>query len=99
MSSSRLPVPLTDEDRDLLEALRTPGTPENAAIERLVEHSFGRNTSAAAALHALVEVGRKAVVEEVMLTGYAALAAAQDDEDRAYNRAARQRSATVVESQ
>ncbi|MFG1702780.1 hypothetical protein ACFLIM_06275 [Nonomuraea sp. M3C6] len=95
MSASRTPVPLTEEDKELLEAIRTPGTPENAAVQHLAGQALGPETSAAAALHALVDVARKAVLEEVMVTGYAALAAAQDDEDRAFSRAARRRTAKV----
>ncbi|MGI5283545.1 hypothetical protein ACQEVF_09460 [Nonomuraea polychroma] len=40
-------------------------------------------------------MARKAVLDEVMVSGYAALAAAQDDEDRAFSRAARRRTAEV----
>jgi hypothetical protein len=96
MSVSRTPVPLTEQDRDLLEAIRTPGTPENTAIQHLAGRTLGPETSASAALHALVDVARKAVLEEVMVTGYAALAAAENDEDRAFRRAARRRTAEAA---
>ncbi|MFI0482104.1 hypothetical protein [Actinomadura sp. 9N215] len=98
-TKARLPVALTDEDQMLLEAIRTPGTPENQALGQLIGRPLGTGSSAASAVRALVEVARKAVEEEVMLTGYAALAAAQDDEDRAFRRAARRRSAEAVEQQ
>ncbi|WP_127936839.1 hypothetical protein [Nonomuraea polychroma] len=96
MSVSRTPVPLTDQDRELLEAIRTPGSAENMAIQHLAGQTLGPDTSTAAALHTLVDVARKAVLEEVMVTGYAALAAAQDNEDRAFRRAARRRTAEVA---
>jgi hypothetical protein len=49
------------------------------------------NASGAETLHALLAVGHAAVVERVMHSGYAALAAAQDDEDRSARRAMRER--------
>jgi len=99
VSTNRLPVPVTDEVRELIDAIRTPGTPENAALQHLAGQSLSRNSSAATALRALVEVGRKAIVEEAMLEGYEALAAARDEEDYAFTRAARRRSGEVVERQ
>ncbi|GAA0973726.1 hypothetical protein GCM10009555_028890 [Acrocarpospora macrocephala] len=96
MSVSRAPVPLTEQDREFLEAIRTPGSPENLAIQALEGQALGPETSTASALHTLVDVARKAVLVEVMTTGYAALAAAQDEEDSAFRRAARRRAAEVA---
>lgn len=53
------------------------------------------DASEAELLHALVLAGRAAVTEQVMLTGYAALAAAEDDDDRAVRRAMRARAAAL----
>ncbi|WP_147269007.1 hypothetical protein [Sphaerisporangium album] len=96
MTSSRAPVPLTEQDRELLEAIRTPGTPENVAVQALAGQTLSPETSTSAALHTLIDVARNAVLEEVMATGYAALAAAHDDEDHAFRRAARRRTAEVA---
>ncbi|WP_327048294.1 hypothetical protein OG320_10680 [Microbispora sp. NBC_01189] len=96
MSGSRAPVPLNDQDKEFLDAIRTPGTPENSAIERLVGKTLGLETSTSSALHTLVDVARKAVLEEVMVSGYAALAASLDDDDHAFTRAARRRTTEIA---
>ncbi|GLX96604.1 hypothetical protein [Herbidospora sp. NBRC 101105] len=95
MASQRAPVPLSELDRQFLEAIRTPGSPENLAVQQLAGATLGPDTSTATALHTLVDVARKAVLNEVMVTGYAALAAAQTEEDHAHRRAARRRTAEV----
>jgi hypothetical protein len=89
----RKSVPLTAEDREHLERLRTPGSAERAALGRVCGIVLDGNVSEAEALHALLVAGRAAVTEQVMLSGYAALAEAEDDEDRAARRAMRARSA------
>jgi hypothetical protein len=66
------------------------------AVQHLAGQTLGPETSNASALHTLVDVARKAVLEEVMISGYAALAAAQDDEDRAFRWASRRRTAQVA---
>ncbi|WP_061296339.1 hypothetical protein [Herbidospora cretacea] len=95
MTNTRSPVPLSELDRQFLEAIRTPGSPENLAVQQLAGATLGPETSTSAALHTLVDVARKAVLNEVMVTGYAALAAAQTEEDHSQRRAARRRTAEV----
>ncbi len=91
----RKSVPLTADDQALLESLRMPGTPEHAALAEVVGADLPEDASEAETLHALLVAGRLAVVERVMISGYAALAAAQDAEDRATRRAMRARAARL----
>jgi len=95
MSSTtvRKSVPLTAEDQAQLDRLRTPGTPEHEALSQLSGVPIRENASEAETLHALLAVGQAAVVERVMLTGYVALATAQDGEDRSTRRVMRDRAA------
>lgn len=89
----RKSIPLTAEDQAQLDRLRTPGTPEHEALVQISGVPIPDNASEAETLHALLAAGQAAVIERVMLTGYAALAAAQDDEDRSARRAMRERAA------
>jgi hypothetical protein len=91
----RKSIPLTAEDQAHLDRLRTPGTPEHEALSQVAGILLPENASEAETLHALLTAGRAAVTERVMLTGYAALAAAQDDEDRSARRAMRDRAARL----
>ncbi|MGC0313252.1 hypothetical protein [Kitasatospora acidiphila] len=94
-SKVRKSVPLTDEDQVHLERLRTPGTPEHEALSQVAGILLPDDASEAETLHALLMAGRAAVTELVMIGGYAALAAAEDDEDRTARRAIRARAARL----
>lgn len=87
----RKSVPLTAEDQAHLDRLRTPGSPEREALSQVAGILLPDDASEAEALHALIAAGCAAITERAMLTGYAALAAAQDDEDRSVRRAMRTR--------
>ncbi|MFJ5121122.1 hypothetical protein [Kitasatospora sp. NPDC088548] len=89
----RKSVPLTDEDQVHLQQLRTPGTPEHEALSQVTGMLLPDDASEAETPHALLLTGRAAVTEQVMIGGYAALAAAEDNEDRADRRAVRTRAA------
>lgn len=91
----RKSVPLTSADRDHLERLRAPDSAEREALSQVTGIVLDSDASEAELLHALVLAGRAAVTEQVMLTGYAALAAAEDDDDRAVRRAMRARAAAL----
>lgn len=81
---------MTAEDTQAVERVRRPGSIERLALAELgIELSA--NPSEAEVLQALVEAGRTAVQQQVMATGYAALAEAQDEEDRAHELAMRGR--------
>jgi hypothetical protein len=88
-TTTRKSVPLTEEELADLAALRSPDTPEHAALNELL--SIGDNPSEALVLLALLRLGRQRVSEAVLERGYADLAAAEDDDDRAARRALRQR--------
>ncbi|MFW6694680.1 hypothetical protein [Streptomyces sp. MAR4 CNX-425] len=90
----RKSVPLTSEDQAVLDRLRTPGTAEHEALRDVAGILLDDDASEAETLHALLTAGRLAVTERVMLSGYAALAAAQD-EDAADRRAMRARAARL----
>lgn len=94
-TTARKSIPLTAEDQAQLDRLRTPGTPEHEALSQMSGTPIPDNASEAETLHALLSVGHAVIVERVMLTGYAALAATQDDEDRSARRAMRDRAARL----
>jgi hypothetical protein len=83
----RKTVPLSAGEVAELEAARTDGTVEHAALTELA----GDARSESAVLHALVALGIRSVQERVLEKGYAALAASQDEEDEAYHAAMRGR--------
>lgn len=83
-SPPRTPVPLTAAELEAIERARAGGSLVELAGE-------GSIKSQAAALHALVVLGLERVHEREMEHGYAALAASQDEEDRAYRAAVRRR--------
>ncbi|MEU8561664.1 hypothetical protein AB0C45_09260 [Streptomyces cyaneofuscatus] len=91
----RKSVPLSQEDQAHIERLRTTGSPEHEALEQMAGIRLPDDASEAETLHALLTAGRIAVTEHAMLTGYAALAAAQDEEDTSTRRAMRARSARL----
>lgn len=89
-TTTRKSVPVTAEDAATVERVQEPQSMERTALAELgIELSA--TPSEAEVLQALIEAGRIAVQQQVMATGYAALAAAQDDEDRAYAMAMRGR--------
>lgn len=85
----RKTVPLTKDELDTLEAARVEGSAAYEALTELVGTGAGK--SEAATLHAAMSLGVAAINERIQARGYAALAAAQDDEDRAYHAAMRRR--------
>jgi hypothetical protein len=88
---ARKTVPVTAEDSLAVQRVRQPESAERTALAQLLGVELPANPSEAEVLQALVEAGRHAVEQQVMLTGYAALAAARDNEDEAYERAMRAR--------
>jgi hypothetical protein len=88
-STTRKSVPLTEEELADLDLLRSPDTPEHAALDELL--SIGDNPSEASVLLALLRLGRQRVSEAVMERGYADMAASEGNDDRAAKRALRQR--------
>ncbi len=85
----RKTVPLNPEELALLEASRSQGSPAHQALTELLGPAAAK--SEASVLHAAVSLGLSVIQERVADHGYAALAAAQDDEDRAYHKAMRAR--------
>lgn len=63
-------VPLNEEDLHALSCVKSPGTDEAAALQELTGVSLGSRPSKAAAIHALVEAGRKAVEEKALEIAY-----------------------------
>lgn len=88
---ARKTVPVTAQDTETVERLRQPASAERAALGELLGMELPPNPSEGEVLQALVEAGRHAVEQQVMLTGYAALAVARDEEDKAHERAMRAR--------
>jgi hypothetical protein len=89
----RKSVPLTAEEQAQLERLRDSHTPEREALEAALGAPLAPEASEAEVLRALLSVGRMEVAERLVATGYAALAASEDDEDRAVRAAIRARAA------
>ncbi|GAA3064466.1 hypothetical protein GCM10017562_32590 [Streptomyces roseofulvus] len=88
---TRKSVPLDALVEETMERVRRHASPENAALRQVTGISVSDDTSDAEVLRALLNAGRVAVQERALENGYAALAAAQDDEDRAYAAARRAR--------
>jgi hypothetical protein len=80
-ATTRKSVPVTPEDAEDLERLRRYNA-YREALTAVTGDELSEHPSDAEALHALIAAGRAALHEQVMATGYAALAAAQTDEDR-----------------
>lgn len=87
---ARKPVPLDDNDLNLLTELKTTDSTFQRALLELAGPPAVK--SEASILHALVSLGLQRVDEQSQLAGYAALAAAQDEDDRAFHDAMRKRS-------
>lgn len=85
----RKSVPLSPDELDALNAARTEGTTEHDALTELAGPAATR--SEATTLAALLALGFTVVRDKANENGYAALAAEQDDEDRAYEAAMRKR--------
>jgi hypothetical protein len=85
----RKSVPLTADEAALVNAARTEGSAAHDALIELLGPDATR--SEAATLQALVHLGVTVVRERARDHGYAALAAAQTDEDRAFHAAMRRR--------
>lgn len=96
-TAARKSVPLDDDELTLAEQVREPGTPEREAVESVLGPLPGR-LSEAQALAALMSVAQNSVREQVTSTGYAAYAAALDEEDRAFAAATRTRRAERARS-
>lgn len=86
---ARKTVPLTSQEAAFLERARQAGTPQYEALVRLAGEAVTR--SEAATLHALIAYAVNAIGEEVAMRDYEQLAAAQDEDDRGYAVAMRQR--------
>lgn len=94
---SRKSVPLDPDELSLADQVRTLGTPEREAVE-VITGPLPERLSEAQALSALMSVARQSVREQVTSTGYAAYAAALDDEDRAFAATTRTRRAERARS-
>jgi hypothetical protein len=96
----RKSVPLTRDDTAGVERLRIDIAWREAALE-IAGVELSESPSEAEALHALVTVGRSVLSdrakEKTMAAGYAALAQARDDEDRAVARATGRRTAHLAD--
>lgn len=88
-ATHRESVPITDEVGAFVSAAQQPGTPEHEILHAIGAHSG--SLSRAKALAVLVDLGLRTATERVAELGYAALAAAQDEEDAAFHRAVRSR--------
>lgn len=85
----RKTVPISPAELAILDASRIKGSPANVALIDLLGPDATR--SEAATLHGALSLGLAVIQERIADHGYAALAAAQDDEDRAYHAAMRNR--------
>ena len=90
----RKSVPVDPDTQQIIRAARTPDSREHAALMSMLEDSVdeGRsNLSEAATLSVLLELGKQALREKVLETEYRAIAAEQNEEDRAVRAALRRR--------
>ncbi|WP_306369943.1 hypothetical protein [Nocardiopsis sp. CC223A] len=97
MTQTRRPSVPIDPDTDrVVRAARTPGTQEHTALTMLASQGRihlpgGEQPSEAATLAALIEMGRQELQEQILEAEYQAIAAEQNDEDRAVRAAMRRR--------
>ena len=89
---TRKSVPVDEPLTAFVTAIRTPGTPEHAAIETITGPLPVRMTEAAA-LSTLLSLGKDVVADAMAYGSYAADAAAPSDEDREYDQWSRARRA------
>lgn len=92
MTLSRKSVPVDLDELELAKKIREPGTPEREAVESVVGPLPAR-LSESQALSALMSVARRSVRDQVTSAGYAAYAAALDEEDREFAATTRARRA------
>ncbi len=87
MASVRKSIPLTERDLSDLARIRDGGSPVEAALEELLGELPG--TSEAAYLSAVFRAGLRAIDQQMLADGYAALAVSYetDPEERAYREA------------
>ncbi|HEV2639713.1 MAG TPA: hypothetical protein VGX23_31565 [Actinocrinis sp.] len=85
----RKTVPITPDEQAILDESRTKGSAAYQALTDLLGPEAAR--SEAATLHGALTLGLSVIRERMADQGYTALAAAQDDEDRAYHAAMRNR--------
>jgi hypothetical protein len=95
--ATRKSVPVERAEYDLVQRLREPGSPEQEAV-RAAGVELSERPSEAEALHALLVVGRRALDEQLLEMGYAALAASEDEEDRQVRRELRRRAERLADS-
>lgn len=99
-TTRRPSVPIDPDTERTVQAARTAGTPEHDALAVLAARNGiplpigAAQLSEATTLAALIEMGRKALQEQVLEAEYQAIAAEQTDEDRAVRAALRRRRRT-----
>ncbi|WP_265523492.1 hypothetical protein [Oerskovia flava] len=93
---TRKSVPLEESELDVVAAVRSGDSPERAALEALVGR-LPQNVSESQVLADLVALGAARVREQAVHAGYAAYAAALDDEDRQFAAAQRTRRARLTD--
>lgn len=93
---SRKSVPVDADDLRAVGLLRTEDTYKDA-LRETTGVELSTTPTEAEAMHALLVAGREAVREKVMLSEYAALAAAQTDEDAQISRAISRRTRRLAD--
>lgn len=89
---TRKSVPMGADITALAQEIREPDSAARRAVEEVVGE-LPDSLSEAQALSTLLAVGRASVREHINASGYAAVAAAMDEEDRAFAEAAKRRRA------
>ena len=87
---TRKSVPVDESLTTLATAIRTPGTPERAAVETITGPLSAKMTEASA-LSILLSLAKGVIADAMAYASYAADAAAQTDEDRDYAQWSRDR--------
>ena len=89
-TTTRKSVPVNESLVALATAIRTPGTPEHAAVETITG-PLPPGMTEAAVLATLLSLGQDVVADAMAYSSYAADAAAPSDEDREYDQWSRAR--------
>ncbi|MPZ62905.1 MAG: hypothetical protein GEU93_16750 [Propionibacteriales bacterium] len=95
-TKTRKSIPLTPEDISDVDLLRKQDA-YREALQAVAGIELSAHPSEADAVHALVVAGRAVLKEQMMQTGYAAVAAGKTDEDEKITRAASRRKTRLAD--
>lgn len=92
---TRKNVPLRPDELEVVDRVRVAGSDEREVLQARFGIELPARPSEAETLRAVLKVGFQVIEEKIMAKGYAELAEARTDDDRATTRAIRDRAARL----